>query len=168
MHTPYADAKLHLVSMNADRKQIPYFETDILYFSEVEPRINLVGCNQGRVDSFLTIDAQTLSDGAYTASQAAQKPLCFATEFLKAELPGLTGLDLVSGALSPVFNLLDSLTSSMDCASIGSVNTSALFACPGFTLYGGPTASVVSRLCGLFAGEESFVDSTQAPGSIQS
>lgn len=124
--------------------QIAYFETDILYFSAVEPRINLVGCNQGRVNSFLTIDAETLSDGAYTASQVAQNPLCFASEFTKAELPGLTGLDLVDGALSPVFDLLDGLTSQLDCASIGSVNTSALTVCPGFSLYGGPTAEVVS------------------------
>lgn len=105
-----------------------------------------MGCNQGRVDSYNTIDAETLSNGAYTAEQAAQNPLCFATEFLKAELPGLTGLNLAAGALKPVFNTLNTVTSSLNCQSIGSVNTSALTACPGFSLYGGPTAKVVSSL----------------------
>ena len=98
------------------------------------------------MNSYNTIDAETLSDGAYTAQQAAQNPLCFATEFLKAELPGLTGLNLLSGALSPVLNLLNSVTGGLDCAAIGSVNTSALTACPGFSLYGGPTAPVVSNI----------------------
>lgn len=118
--------------------------TDVLYFGEVEPRIAGIGCNQGRVNSYNTIDAATLSNGAYTAQQAAANPLCFGSEFLKAELPGLTGLDLVDGALKPLFSVLDSVTSQLNCASIGSVNMSALTACPGFTLYGGPTAPVVS------------------------
>lgn len=91
-----------------------------------------------------TISAETLSNGAYTTEQAAQSPLCFATEFLKAELPGLTGLGLSSGALKPVISVLNSATSSMNCKAIGSVNTTALTACPGFSLYGGPTGPVVS------------------------
>ena len=111
------------------------------------PEINLVGCNQGKVDTFLTIDPDTLSNGAYTAAQVAKSPLCFATEFALAELPGLTGLSSI--VLAPLTKVFNSVTSGMNCASIGNVNTSALAACPGFTLYGGPTAPV-------------------APGAIQS
>ena len=130
-----------------DAYTIPYFLADILYFTETVPEINLVGCNQGKVDTFLTIDPDVLSNGAYTADQVAKNPLCFATEFARAELPVLTGLSGL--VLNPLTKLLNSVTGGMNCASIGSVNTSALAICPGFSLYGGPTAPV-------------------APGAIQS
>lgn len=122
-------------------------ESDILYFTETVPEINLVGCNQGKVDTFLTIDPSTLSNGAYTAAQVAKNPLCFATEFALAELPALTGLS--SAVLAPLTKVFDSVTSGMNCQAIGSVNTSALSVCPGLSLYGGPKAPV-------------------APGAIQS
>lgn len=131
----------------ADAYTIPYFETDILYFTEKYPEINVVGCNQGRVDSFNTIDFETLSDGAYTAQQAAANPLCFATEFTLAELPGLTGL--AGTLLRPLTRVLNSVSSTLNCNAITNVNTSALTVCPGFSLYGGPRAPV-------------------APGAIQS
>ncbi|KAK5164366.1 uncharacterized protein LTR77_010062 [Saxophila tyrrhenica] len=124
----------------ADAYTIPYFNTDVLYFAETQPEILSVGCNQGKVDSFNAIDADTLSNGAYTANQAASNPVCFASEFAKAELPGLTGLGSV--ALAPLTKTLNGLTSGLNCASIGSVNTSALTACPGFSFYGGPNAKV--------------------------
>jgi hypothetical protein len=130
-----------------DAYTIPYFLADILYFAETVPEILTVGCNQGKVDTFLTIDPDVISNGAYTAAQVAKNPLCFATEFAKAELPALTGL--TGATLNPLLNSLNSVVGSMDCASIGSVNTSALAVCPGFSLYGGPAAAV-------------------APGAIQS
>lgn len=114
--------------------------TDILYFAETVPEILVPGCNKDKVDTFSVIDAATLSNGAYTVNQAAQNPVCFATQFLLAELPGLTGLGSV--ALAPLTNAITSGTSSLNCASIGSVNTSALFACPGFSNYGGPKGPV--------------------------
>lgn len=132
---------------DADQYTIAYFETDILYFSETLPQIDLVGCNQGKVDTYYTFDPSVLSNGAYTAAQAAANPLCFAAEFALAELPGLTGL--ASSVLSPLTTELKSVTSALSCASIGSVNTSALAVCPGLALYGGPTGTV-------------------APGAIQS
>ena len=122
-------------------------ESDILYFTETLPQINLVGCNEGKVNTFNTISADTLSNGAYTAQQAAANPLCFASEFAKAELPGLTGLS--ASLLEPLTNVFNSVFSDLKCKSIGSVNTSALAVCPGLSLYGGPTAPV-------------------APGAIQS
>lgn len=114
--------------------------TDILYFAETVPEILIPGCNKDKVDTFSVVDAATLSNGAYTVSQAAQNPVCFATEFLLAELPGLTGLG--STVLAPLTSAINSATSSLNCASIGSVNQSALVACPGFSNYGGPTGPV--------------------------
>ncbi|KAK5150275.1 hypothetical protein LTS14_010251 [Recurvomyces mirabilis] len=131
----------------ADAYTIPYFLTDILYFSMTNPQINSVGCNQGRVDSYNTIDAATLSNGAYTAAQAAANPVCFATEFAIAEIPSLTGLPAT--AVAPLTKTLQGLTSGLNCKAIGSVNQTALSICPGFAFYGGPTGPV-------------------APGAIQS
>ncbi|KAK0262779.1 hypothetical protein LTS09_002754 [Friedmanniomyces endolithicus] len=133
----------------ADAYTIPYFETDILYFTSSNPQLNLVGCNEGKVDTYQNIDASTLSNGAYTAAQAAANPIRFATEFALAELPGLTGLSLTSGVLGSLTSVLSSVTKNLGCKAIGSVNTTALALCPGFSLYGGPTAPV-------------------APGAIQS
>lgn len=106
-----------------------------------------MGCNTGEVNTYQTIDASVLSNGAYTAEQLLESPLCFAIEFALAELPGLTGLS--ASLLSTLTDELTDVTGALDCTSIGSVNTSALALCPGYSLYGGPTAAV-------------------APGSIQS
>ena len=117
-------------------------ETDILYFTSTNSQLSLVGCNEGKVDTYQNIDAATLSNGAYTAAQAAANPICFATEFALAELPGLTGI--ASGLLGTVTSALNTVTKNLGCAAIGSVNTTALALCPGFTLYGGPTAAVAA------------------------
>ncbi|EMC90870.1 hypothetical protein BAUCODRAFT_80706 [Baudoinia panamericana UAMH 10762] len=130
-----------------DAYTIPYFETDILYFTESNPQLSLVGCNEGTVNSYQNIDAGTLSNGAYSAQDAAANPLCFALEFAQLELPGLTGL--ASTLLSPLLSALNSATSALKCKPIVSVNNSPLALCPGYSLYGGPTAPV-------------------APGAIQS
>lgn len=122
-------------------------ETDILYFAQTQPEINLPGCNHGAVNTYNTIDPKTLTNGAYTAQQVAANPLCFATQFAVAEIPLITGLS--SSALSSSIKSLQGALSSQGCATIGSVNQSALTACPGFSLYGGPTGPV-------------------APGAIQS
>ncbi|RMY15180.1 hypothetical protein D0868_01033 [Hortaea werneckii] len=115
-------------------------EADILYFAETVPEVLELGCNHGAVNTFNTIDAATLSNGAYTAEQAAKSPLCFASAFAKVEIPLITGLS--NSALKPLFDTLNTLTGNMNCASIGSVNQSALTACPGFSFYGGPTGPV--------------------------
>lgn len=122
-------------------------EADILYFAATQPEILTVGCNQGRVNSYNAIDVKTLTNGAYTAQQVAANPVCFASAFAKAELPLLTGLS--STTLAPLNTALNNILSASNCASIGSVNQSALVACPGFSFYGGPTGPV-------------------APGAIQS
>ncbi len=120
---------------------------DILYLAETVPEILGVGCNQGKVNTYDTIDVETLSNGAYIAAQVAQNPLCFSTEFALAELPALTGLSSV--VLEPLTKVLNSATSGMECKAIGSVNTSALAACPGFSLYGGPTAPIAKGAISL-------------------
>ncbi|KAK5111540.1 hypothetical protein LTR62_004836 [Meristemomyces frigidus] len=121
-----------------DAYTIPYY---ILYFAAENPEFLLVGCNQGEVNTYNTISASTLSNGAYTVAQAAANPTCFATEFAIAELPGLTGLsgslvNSLTGAITGVTGALGG------CQGISKVNTSALTACPGFALYGGPTGPV--------------------------
>merc|ERR1712014_384667 len=78
-----------------DEYSVPYFEADILYFAETVPEVLELGCNHGAVNTFNTIDAATLSNGAYTVEQAAQSPLCFASEFAKVEIPLITGLTSV-------------------------------------------------------------------------
>jgi len=106
-----------------------------------------IGCNQGAVNTYNSIDPAVLTNGAYTAAQLAASPLCFSYELAIAELPGITGLSATQ--LAPLTTVLQSATASMNCAKIGSVNNTALTACPGFTFYGGPTGPV-------------------APGAIQS
>ncbi|KAK5675258.1 hypothetical protein LTS10_012019 [Elasticomyces elasticus] len=125
-----------------DAYTIPYFNTDVLYFASTNPELLLVGCNEGKVDTYQHIDASTLSNGAYTAAQAASNPICFATEFARLEIPALTGF--TSTLLSPLTNVLNTVSKNLNCAKIGSVNTTALALCPGFSLYGGPTAAVAA------------------------
>lgn len=125
-----------------DEYTVPYFESDILYFAQADPRILSVGCNKGTVDSYSVLDPSQLTSGAYTAQQLAASPLCFSSAFAKAEIPLITGLGLDNVLLAPLISTLDSLTSSMNCAAIGSVNQSALAACPGFSFYGGPSGPV--------------------------
>ncbi|KAF2086698.1 hypothetical protein K490DRAFT_44011 [Saccharata proteae CBS 121410] len=127
---------------DADQYSIPYFQTDILYFAETQPEILAVGCNTGAVNSYDKIDPAALTGGAYTADQVAASPLCFANQFALVELPLITGLSDV--VLQPLTSLMSSLTGDMGCAKIGSVNQSALAACPGFSFYGGPTAEVAA------------------------
>lgn len=147
MFTPFPTVSTSSHTLCSLANYISKVETDILYFTETIPQINIPGCNQGKVDTYNNVDPSTLSNGAYTVEQAAANPLCFATEFALAELPGLTGLG--SAALAPLTTVFNAVTSELDCTAIGSVNTSALSVCPAFSLYGGPKAKV-------------------APGAIQS
>lgn len=126
----------------ADEYSVPYFEADILYFAETVPEVLGLGCNKGAVNTFSPIDPSQLTSGAYTAQQIAKSPLCFAAAFAKVEIPLITGL--ATSSLGPLNTLLDGLTTGMNCAKIGSVNQTALTACPGFSLYGGPTAPVAA------------------------
>jgi hypothetical protein len=115
-------------------------EADILYFAETVPQVLDIGCNQGAVNTYNAIDISTLTNGAYTAEQVAQSPLCFSTGFALAELPLITGL--TAAALAPLTDIISSITTNMNCQAIGSVNQSALSVCPGLSLYGGPTGPV--------------------------
>ncbi|WPH01539.1 Hypothetical protein R9X50_00438500 [Acrodontium crateriforme] len=127
---------------DADAYTVPYFETDILYLAEVEPRILGVGCNKGAVNTYSVIDPAILTNGAYDADQIAASPLCFALEFATLELPGLTGL--TSTLLAPLVDVLNQATTALNCKSIPAINNDALAVCPGLTVYGGPTAPVAS------------------------
>ncbi|KAF2167401.1 hypothetical protein M409DRAFT_66015 [Zasmidium cellare ATCC 36951] len=133
----------------ADEYSIPYFEADILYVAERAPEILTIGCNKGKVNTYSPIDPATLTGGAYTAQQVAKNPLCFGAEFVLAELPLLTGLTIPAGQLSTLTGQLSKTLTGMGCQSIGSVNQSALTACPEISFYGGPTGPI-------------------APGAIQS
>lgn len=142
----------HTVSIQLARSDIRLTNTttvvtDVNYFAATQPEILAVGCNQGRVNSYNAIDYKTLTSGAYTAAAVAANPICFASSFAKAEAPLITGLN--STALAPLNKVLDGIVSTLKCPAITKVNQSALTACPGFSLYGGPTGPV-------------------APGAIQS
>ena len=123
-----------------DEYTIPYFVSDILYFSETIPAINLPGCNLGKVNSYLGIGPEVLSKGAYTNAEAAKNPMCFVSEYALATLPGLTGLTSI--LLEPLISQFKSVTSKLNCAPIAAVNTTAFELCPGFSLYGGPEGRV--------------------------
>jgi len=125
-----------------DAYTIPYFQTDILYFAETVPQILAVGCNQGAVNTYNTISAETISGGAYTAESAAANPLCFATATLAAGASSLLGLS--GAAISQLTSALDGVSKSLGttCPPITNLTLSALTVCPGFSLYGGPTAPV--------------------------
>jgi len=97
----------------------------------------------GKVNTYTTIDPSIISSGAYTAAQVTANPFCFSTEFLLNSLPALIGVS------SPLVSQLESSITSLGCKPITNANTSALAACPGFSMYGGPTGPV-------------------APGAIQS
>lgn len=125
-----------------DSYTIPYFQTDVNAFALEDLQVIDVGCNHNAVDTYNSIDAATLSNGAYTASQAVASPVCFSLSFLSSELPGLTGLS--SSSLSPLTKVISSATTALKCAAMPSVNMTALTACPGFTFYGGPTGPVAA------------------------
>lgn len=117
--------------------------SDIGYFGQTQPEIFQIGCNQGTVNSFSVISPAQLSNGAYTAQQVAANPLCFSTAFLLAEGPLFTGVN------STQFNsAIAAAQQGLGCKPF-TVNQTALAACPGFSLYGGPRGPV-------------------APGAIQS
>ena len=99
------------------------------------------------MDTYVPFDIALLTGGAYTAESVAENPLCFATQMMKAQQTGLAGLSL--GILTPLFDVISSISSKYSCVPISAINTSEMAACPGFFLFGGPTASV-------------------APGAIQS
>ncbi|KAF2173836.1 hypothetical protein M409DRAFT_62077 [Zasmidium cellare ATCC 36951] len=124
-----------------DEYSIPYFATDVFYVVERDPRIALIGCNQGKVNTYNAISSELLTSGAYTTAQVLANPVCFSTQFLAAALPSATGLSAT--VLSPLTTLLTSATGALGgCPAIPNANLSALAFCPGATAYGGPTASV--------------------------
>ncbi|KAK4630964.1 hypothetical protein CLAFUW4_03081 [Fulvia fulva] len=116
----------------SDEYSVPYFESDILYFAQTVPEVLQLQQNQSR----------GITNGAYTTGQVASNPICFASEFTKASLPGITGLPLTNPLLSPLVNALNAVTGPLNCAAIGSVNQTAFAACPGFSLYGGTRGPV--------------------------
>jgi hypothetical protein len=109
----------------------------------------MAGCNQGKVNSYNAISPSTLSNGAYTQYDVNKAPVCFTNEFQKSQLATLTGKAYSSPLLAPLVKSLNLISSALGCKAIASTNSTAFSACPGFSLYGGPTGPV-------------------APGAIQS
>ncbi|CZT22238.1 related to oxidase [Ramularia collo-cygni] len=130
----------------ADEYSVPYFFSDILYFAETQPEILNIGCNQGQVNTFLPLNTNLLTNGAYSDESAAKDPSCFAMQYgVRAMLDSAS-----PSLLAPLTNALSSTLAALTCPSISSFNLTALaLGCPGFSLYGGPSAPV-------------------APGAIQS
>ena len=124
-----------------DLYSVPYLEADILYYSQVTPEIPFPGCNDGEVNTYRSLDPATLTNGVFTKEKVAAQPLCFSLQYTHAFLPALTGL--ASTLLSPLTNAISALTSQLgDCPAISSIDNSALEACPGFALFGGPTGPI--------------------------
>lgn len=127
----------------SDEYSIPYFAVDVTYIAQRDPRIALIGCNQGKVNTYNAISPELLTSGAYTTAEVLANPVCFSTQFLSAALPSLTGISAT--ALAPLATLLTSATGALGgCDPISNANLSALAFCPGATVYGGPTAPVAA------------------------
>jgi hypothetical protein len=132
----------------ADEYSIPYFETDLLAFASTQPQIISVGCNMGKVNSYNMISVEEISGGAYTAQDVATNPFCYSIESIRYSAPSLLGL--AGSLLTGLLDMLVPLEQTFGCQPFnGNGNFTALKACPGFSIYGGPSGPV-------------------APGAIQS
>lgn len=133
----------------SDSYSIPYFEADILYLAEVEPRIISVGCNQGKVDTYNPISFESLTNGAATLSSVLANPFCFGIDFLETGAQAFFGLSDAQEA--QLKSGLASAAKAANCpqSNITTTSFTQIKNCPGFSLYGGPTGPV-------------------APGAIQS
>lgn len=110
--------------------------------AETNPQILLPGCNMGAVNTYNTISVETLSGGVYTVEDVAKSPLCFVAETIVAGGASLLGLpESVTGQLASAVGGISSALN-VTCPPITNLQLTELKACPGFSLYGGPTGPV--------------------------
>lgn len=126
---------------------------DLLFFSEKHPEIISLGCNQGRVNSYNSIDPSKLTLGAYNASSVASNPACFGLQYgIRTMLDAAVPSGLVGGLLAPVTTPLKTLLSGvlssladLGCAPIAAIDETVIDSiCPGLSIYGGPTGPVAA------------------------
>lgn len=98
---------------------------------------NRAGCNTGTVNSFQLIDVASMTNGTYTDDQAAANPLCFAIAYANSQLTIPAASNVVQELLLPIQNLLG-------CVTVPGLNESVYDACPGYSVYGGPTGRVAA------------------------
>lgn len=125
----------------ADEYSIAYFQTDVVAFAVTQPEILVVGCNMGKVNTYNAISPATISNGAYTAQSAAANPFCYALEFARSSAATLVGIDTSQlNSLGTLITMYDTMYNCTKFTNGG--NTTAFSACPGLSLYGGPTGPV--------------------------
>lgn len=110
---------------------------DINYLTARDPRIGAPGCNQGKVDTFVPINTTALSGSTYTPAEILANPLCYGLAYATAQT---AFLDVVSDVVG---ELILPIQNSLGCKTIPSLNMSVAQACPGYSLYGGPTTEKV-------------------------
>ncbi|KAB8337131.1 hypothetical protein FH972_021435 [Carpinus fangiana] len=135
----------------ADEYSIPYFITDIIAFAKETPEIISVGCNQGKVNTYQHVGLDQLLPGlsGAGASLGLSSPLCAPLNFLNTGAKSMYSLSDAKN--TQLQNAIKPVASQIGCLLDPLLKPSAsqLQACPGFSLYGGPTGPV-------------------APGAIQS
>ena len=96
------------------------------------------------MNTYQTIDPSSLTYGAYNFNTVTQDPGCFGLQYFVASLAqsNLPVSGLLGSVASALTNVVNTLAN-MGCAPIGKINQAALdVACPGQTIYGGPTGPV--------------------------
>jgi len=90
----------------------------------------------GKINSFYEINVANLTKGACSKEDALTNSLCFCLAFVNniANLVSVVN-NVVQEVILPVQNLLS-------CQTIPELALSVTEACPGYSLYGGPTADV--------------------------
>ncbi|KAI9708550.1 MAG: hypothetical protein M1828_002711, partial [Chrysothrix sp. TS-e1954] len=120
----------------ADYYSLDYFGEDIKYLAATQPQILTSGCNTGAVNTFTPINTTALTGSAYTPADVLANPLCYGLAYANAQAGFLGVVNSVLGELIlPIQNTLG-------CKTIPSLNMSVAMACPGYSLYGGPTGDV--------------------------
>jgi len=95
----------------------------------------------GKVNTYNAISPETISNGAYTTQSAAANPFCFSLEFARSSAVNFLGIGTTQlNSLNTLITMYDTMYNCTKFNNGG--NTTAFSACPGLSLYGGPTAPV--------------------------
>lgn len=113
---------------------------DNTMFFEQYPDFSKPGCNQGRVNSYVQINDSDTDPSHYDFSKP-NAAICYGLTEVTNTLRGNAVTGIVGGVVSEI---LVPLKDALGCVSVPSLNKTVEQACPGYSLYGGPTAPVVA------------------------
>ena len=119
---------------NTDLYGFKGLSADIGMFNEGQEYIGQPGCNQGTVNSYVAIN---VSDAQGSTTNPLFSPLCDGFAYANSEI-----VDNIPVAGLVVQELLLPIQNALGCPTASSVNETAMQACPGYSLYGGPTGQV--------------------------